>query len=131
MCCKHIGNKYVRIHNACKAHPTTSKLLDDLYVGHEIKAEASIGFGNSGTEDTQRFQLLDKFKRIGIAMFEFMGNRNDFAINKTPDFGDDHLPFRVESGIHKQNLVLVYARLKLLTVRASARRKPWDFQSQW
>src|SRR5260221_14475383 len=70
MCCKHIGDKYVCIHNACKAHPTTSKLLDDLYVGHKIKAEAAIGFGNSGAEDTQRFQLLDKLKRIGIAILE-------------------------------------------------------------
>src|SRR5437879_13381506 len=86
MCSKHIGDKYVCIHNTCKAHPTTSKLFDDRYVGHKIKAEASIGFGNSGAEDTQRFQLLDKFKRIGVAVFEFMGNGNDLAINKTPDF---------------------------------------------
>src|SRR5215469_2072018 len=76
VCCNHVRNEYMRVHNARKAHPAARELFDNLYIGEQVKAEATIGFGDGGGEDTEDFELVDQRVGIQIILFEVMSDWN-------------------------------------------------------
>src|SRR5947199_6569071 len=60
----HIGNKYMRIHDASETHPSPRKLFDDLDIGRKVKTQATIGFGNGRTEYAQFFEFFDQVEGV-------------------------------------------------------------------
>ena len=90
----------MRIHDASETHPAPRKLFDDLDIGRKVKTQATIGFGNGRTEYAQFFEFFDQVEGVGVAMFEFVGDGNDFAVYEAPDFSDDHLPLSIKWCVH-------------------------------
>src|SRR5260370_21149790 len=97
----------MRVHNAGKAHPAACELFDNLYVGEQVEAETTIGFGDGGAEDTQDFELVNEVNRIGIIMFEFAGGRYNFTLYKTLDFSNHSLSLCIKRCFHEKYSSLI------------------------
>src|SRR5437764_695221 len=54
----HIGNKYMRIHDASKNHPAPSKLFDDLDIGRNVQTPATNGVRNDRPESAQFYEFF-------------------------------------------------------------------------
>src|SRR5438046_1628361 len=89
------------VHNSAQAHPTSRQLFDDLYIGSEIEAKPTVGFGNGGSKYTERSELLDQFNGIDVVLLKIVGYGYDLAIDKASHLGDSHLLVVVGSCMHR------------------------------